>query len=57
MKIPSRSVHVAGPPGVIEGEQLQAQLAGVLRLNPTFRSGEEESFHAPMPEAFDHCVV
>jgi hypothetical protein len=39
MKFPSRSIHVAWSPCIIEREQLQSQLAGVLRLNPGFRPG------------------
>ena len=56
MKFPSRSVHVAGLPGIIERKQLQAQLAGMLRLNPSFRSGAKEFLDAPMTEALDHSV-
>ena len=56
MKLPSGSVHVARLPGVVEGKQLQAQPARVLRLNPGFRSGAEELLHTPMPEALNHYV-
>jgi len=54
MKFPSWSVLVAWLACIVKGKQLQAQLAGVLRLNPRFRSGAEEPLHALMPEALDH---
>lgn len=56
MKFPSRSVHIARPPGIVEREQLQAQLARVLGLNPSLRPGAKEFFHAAVLEALDHFV-
>jgi hypothetical protein len=56
MKFPSRRIHIARSPRIIEREQLQSQFAGVLRLNPSFRPGAKEFLHAPVPEAFDHPV-
>jgi len=35
---------------------LQTQLAGVLRLNSSLRSGAEELLDAPVPEALNHYV-
>ena len=54
MKLLSRSIHVSRLPRVIQGKQLQAQSAGVLRLNTRFRSGAKEFLDATMPEALDH---
>ena len=54
MEFPSRGIHVARQPGIVEGKQLQTKLARVFRLNPSFRSGTEEFLHAPMAEALDH---
>ena len=56
VEVPSRSIQVAGVLGAVEGQQLQSQLAGVLGLNPRFRSGAEEFLHAAMPEALNHFV-
>ena len=56
MQLPSGSVHVVRLFGVVESEQLQTQLASVLCLDPSLRSGSEESLDAPVPEAFYHYV-
>ena len=56
MQLPSGSVHVARPLGIVEGKQLQAQLGGVLRLNPRLRPGSEKLLYAPMSEALNHIV-
>jgi hypothetical protein len=56
MEPPSWSIQISWLPGIVEGEELQAQLASVLRLNSSFRSRAEELLHAPMPEALDRSV-
>src|SRR5579864_4297320 len=56
VELPSRGVHVPRPPSIVRGKQLQAQFAGMLRLNSSLRSGAEEFLHPAMPEAFDHYV-
>ena len=56
VKVPARSTHVDRLPGVIEGKQLQPQLAGVFGLNSSFRSRAEEFLHTAVPKALDHPV-
>src|SRR5271169_4537867 len=56
VQLPSRGIQVRWLARIVEREQLQAQPAGMLRLNPSFRSRAEKPLHAPMPEALDHSV-
>ncbi len=56
MEPPPRSVHIFGPLGIVEREQLYAQLVGMFRLNASFRSCFEEFLQATVPEALDHSV-
>ncbi len=54
MKLPTWSVHIFRLLRVVQRKQLQAELVGMLRLNPGFRTSMEELLYASMPEALDH---
>jgi hypothetical protein len=57
MELPPRSGPICGPPRIVESNPLQAQFAGVLRLNSSFGAGAKEFLHASMPKAFDHFRI
>jgi hypothetical protein len=56
MQLPSGSVQVRRLACIVEREQLQSQLAGMFRLNPSFGPHAEKLLHASMPETPDHLV-
>lgn len=56
MKPPSRSTHIFRPLGIVQREQLQAKLVGMLWLNARFRSRFKELFQATVAKAPDHSV-
>lgn len=55
MQPPSRSVHVFRPAGVVEHEQLNAQLIGVLDLDSGQRAAAEELLQPLVGEALNHA--
>ena len=56
MKPPSQSTHIFRLLGVVQREQLQPKLAGMLWLNAGFRPGFKELFQPTVAEAPDHSV-
>lgn len=56
MQFPSWRIHIERRFRIVEREQLQPKLGGMLRLDASLGAGAEEFLQAPVPEASNHYV-